>query len=109
MDSEEISKSVGQALDKEDELFIEQKKLKPKKDGTQALSKKFTVVRWGVRAKALLNPEVKPNSLFKVVTDNKTFDNYYRVRTVTFRGDSRGSEWYMELYGDSVEANEMKG
>jgi hypothetical protein len=107
MDSEEISKAVGQALDKEDELFIKQKKLKPKKDGTQRLSKKITVVRWGIRAKALLNPEIRPNSLFKVVTTNKVFDNYYRVRTVNFKGDSRGGDWVMELYGDSVDATEM--
>ncbi len=107
IDSEEISKAVGQAVDKEDELFVSQKQLKPKKDGTPRLSKKAKYVRWGVRAKALLNPEIRPNSLFKVATEDKTFDSYYRVRSVSFKGDTRGGEWHMDLYGDSVDAVEI--
>lgn len=107
IDSEEISKAVGQAVDKEDELFISQPQLKPKKDGTPRFSKKAKYVRWGVRAKALLNPEIRPNSLFKLVTQDKTFDSYYRVRSVSFKGDTRGGEWVMELYGDSVDAVEI--
>lgn len=107
IDSEEISKSVGQAVDKEDELFVSQKQLKPKKDGTPRMSKKANYRRWGIRAKALLNPAVRPNSLFKVVTEDGRFNDYYRVRTVSFKGDTRGNEWFMELYGDSVEAVEI--
>lgn len=107
MDSEEISKAVGQAVDKEDELFVSQKQLKPKKDGTPRLSKKAKFVRWGVRAKALLNPEIRPNSLFKVVTEDQAFNSHYRVRSVSFKGDTRGTDWYMELYGDSVDAVEI--
>jgi len=107
MDSEEISKAVGQAIDKEGELFISQKQLKPKKDGTPRISKKAKYVRWGVRVKALLNPEIRPNSLFKVVTEDQAFNSYYRVRSVSFKGDTRGTDWYMELYGDSVDAVEI--
>ena len=108
IDSEEVSKSVGQALDKEDEFFLPSKKPSLKKDGTPRKVSKLRVIRYGLRAKALLNPEVRPNSLFKVVTDDKQFDNFYRVRSVNFKGDTRGQEWYMELWGDSVEAEEKQ-
>lgn len=108
IDSEEVSKATGQALDKENEQFIPPTKvLKPKKDGTPRKVSRFKARRYGIRVKALLNPEIRPNGLFKVVTDDDMFNSFYRVRSVNFKGDSRGGEWYMELWGDSVDADEL--
>lgn len=107
IDSEEVSKSTGQALDKENEQFLPPTKaLKPTKDGKPRKVSRFKARRYGIRAKALLNPEVRPNSLFKVVTDDKMFDSFYRVRSVNFKGDTRGGDWLMELWGDSIDADE---
>ena len=108
-DTEEVSKSVGQALDKDNELFLPRSTpLKPKKDGTPRKISKYRARRYGVRVRALLNPEVRPNSLFKVVTDDEMFNDFYRVRSVSFKGDTRGGEWWMELWGDSKEAEEQQ-
>lgn len=109
VDSEEVSKATGQALDKENEQFLPPTKvLKPKKDGAPRQVSRFKARRYGIRAKALLNPEIRPNGLFKVVTDDDMFNSFYRVRSVNFKGDSRGAEWYMELWGDSVDADELE-
>ncbi len=108
IDSEEVSKATGQALDKANEQFLPPTKvLKPKKDGAPRQVSRFKARRYGIRAKALLNPEIRPNGLFKVVTDDDMFNSFYRVRSVNFKGDSRGAEWYMELWGDSVDADEL--
>lgn len=108
-DSEEVSKAVGQALDKENEQFLTSTKvLKPTKSGKPRKVSRFKARRYGVRVKALLNPEIRPNGLFKIVTDDNSFNSFYRVRSVNFKGDSRGTEWYMELWGDSVNADELE-
>lgn len=106
-DTEEISKSIGQSLNKKNEVFIEIKPLKPKKDGTPRKGKKYRARRYGVRVKALINPEMRPNSLFKVETDDSTFNDLFRVRSIKFDGDTRGGDWYMEVFGDAVEGVEF--
>lgn len=105
-DTEEVSKSVGQALSKKNEVFVSTKVLKPKKDGTPRKVTTYKARRYGTRVKALINPEIRPNSLFKVVTDDEVFNDFFRVRSVTFKGDTRGGEWTMEIWGDSVDAVE---
>jgi len=106
-DTEEISKSIGQSLNKKNEVFIEIPPLKPKKDGTPRKVKKYRARRYGVRVKALINPEMRPNSLFKVETDDSTFNDLFRVRSIKFDGDTRGGDWYMEVFGDAVEGVEF--
>lgn len=105
-DTEEVSKSVGQAVSKDNEVFVSVNVLKPKKDGTPRKVTRYKARRYGTRVRALINPEIRPNSLFKVVTDGDVFNDFYRVRSVTFKGDTRGNEWSMEIWGDSVEAVE---
>lgn len=105
--TEEIGKSVSQALDKRNEQFI-YKAPSLKKDGTPRKQNKYQVRRYSLRVKALLNPHIKPNSLIKVQTTDGRFDDYARVRCVKFNGDTRGTEWYMDIYGDTVEATEYE-
>lgn len=104
--TEQVSKQVGQYLDTNNEAVI-YKAPSLKKDGTVRKTKKCPIRRYGVRAKALINPQVKPNTLLKLVTDTDLLEGYYRVRSVIFKGDTRGNEWYMDIYGDSVEGSEV--
>lgn len=105
--TEEVSKSIGQALEEDNEQLLREI-ISLKKDGTPRKKTKYKARRYGVKVNALLNPAVKPNSLFKIETGLDQVDGYYRVRSVKFKGDTRGNEWYMELYGDSFTAEELE-
>lgn len=105
-DTDQISQEITQVLDEEDSRVIP-KTITLKKDGTPRKTKTRTIRRYSVRMKALLNPLVKPNGLIKLETDAKLLDGFYRVRSVIFKGDSRGGEWFMEIYGDSVHGEEL--
>lgn len=104
MDSEEISKRVGSVLaDNEQFVSINQSF---KKDGTPRKVAKFRARRYGIRVKALINPSIKANSLIKIVSEDYAEGAYFRVRSVQFKGDSRGGDWTMDIWGDPVEAIE---
>lgn len=76
-------------------------------------SNKTKVQRTSVHFKALINPQVMPNSVVKIVTGTD-IDGVYRVRDVQFSGDTHGQDWYMEadcdyLVNNSQTANEVTG
>lgn len=71
--------------------------------------RKFTKEKYkrrGVKVSALINPSVIPNSLIKIETQTTLLDGFYRVRTIQYKGDTRGNDWIMEIFGDHVEATQ---
>lgn len=106
MDTEEVSKTMASALSETEEKLFHPPTFK--KDGTPRKQTKYKVRRYSVRVKALLNPLARPNALFKIETSNDDFKGLYRVRSVNFKGDTRGNDWYMEIYGDQVEGVEYE-
>lgn len=110
VDTEQISKRVGSVL-ADNEQFVSIKQ-SFKKDGSPRKITKFKARRYSLRVKALINPSIRPNSLIKIQSDeydaesNMSLGAYYRVRSVQFKGDTRGADWTMDIHGDTVEATE---
>lgn len=48
----------------------------------------------GIQFKALLNPEIVPGKLVKIVSKN--INGFFRVNSIRFTGDYRGNDWYVE-------------
>lgn len=107
--TEKVTKDVAEyAVEKQATDRVILKKLKPKKNGQPRKTKKVVVIHNNIRVKALLNPNIKPNSLIRIESDETTLNGYYRVRSVIFKGDSRGQDWSMDIYGDSVDGKEVE-
>lgn len=108
METEEISKRVGEVVG-DNEQFVSIKN-STKADGTKRKISKYKARRYSIHVKALMNPDVRANTLIKIITatdtNNDKLSGFYRVRSVSFKGDTRGADWYMDIYGDSVEATE---
>jgi hypothetical protein len=51
--------------------------------------------------KALLNPRVKPGRVVNI--DSLDFKGFYKILSVTFNGDTRGQEWFMNIKGLSLD------
>ena len=74
-------------------------KRKPEKYSRQ----KVRVNRLYQRITALLNPNVKPQTIVIVRNElHQTFDKL-RVREATFRGNNRRNEWVMDLYCEDTQ------
>ena len=74
-------------------------KRKPEKYSRQ----KIRVNRLYQRITALLNPNVKPQTIVIVRNElHQTFDKL-RVREATFRGNNRRNEWVMDLYCEDTQ------
>lgn len=78
--------------------------LKPSKSGKPRKQTRQRVKRFNVKCQCLLNPSIIPNGLVKIVSVfAPELNGLYRVRTVRYNGDSRGNDWYCDLYIDNVE------
>lgn len=74
-------------------------KRKPEKYSRQ----KIRVNRLYQRITALLNPNVKPQTIVIIRNElHQTFDKL-RVREATFRGNNRRNDWVMELYCEDTQ------
>ncbi len=98
--TQDYTKSVDEAVE-ENELNLGVK-VSTNKDGTKKESKKRRVRKVGIQLKALINPAITPNSVIDVVTEAGITDGMYRVRNVSFSGDTHGSDWYMDIFGEDT-------
>ena len=103
---EKVSTSVDVPLQSNEERVTPLEKVNKK--GNVVKAKTLKKIRFNVECKALLNPNCKPNSLIKLESTkvpslSKDKANYYRIRTIKYSGDTRGSEWYMTIWCDNVE------
>ena len=103
---EKVSTSVDVPLQSNEERITPLEKVNKK--GNVVKAKTLKKIRFNVECKALLNPNCKPNSLIKLESTkvpslSKDKANYYRIRTIKYSGDTRGSEWYMTIWCDNVE------
>lgn len=98
--TQDYTKSVDEAVE-ENELNLGVK-VTTKKDGSVKESKKRRVRKVGVEMKALINPTIEPNSVVQVSTAAGVADGLYRVRSVKFSGETHGSNWYMEIFGEDT-------
>lgn len=69
-----------------------------------------TITDNGVRARALLNPEVRPNRRVRIESDvleMNAQDNEYRVSEVTYAGDNRDGNFTITITGESVKGGKV--
>lgn len=97
----EGTRDIGQADIGDVEIIPQERKLT--KTGKVRKVTKERYRRRGVKVVALINPEVIPNSLIKIESTTTQLSGFYRVRTIQYKGDTRGNDWLMEIFGDKVE------
>ena len=98
--TEDVSQAIEQPLN-DNEVDITEE-LKPTKSGKPRKQTTRKIQRSNIELKALLNPSVKPNSLIRLDSTKTKLSGYYRVRTIKYSGDTRGGEWFMQIWGDNV-------
>jgi len=98
--TEDVSQAIEQPLN-DNEVDITEE-LKPTKSGKPRKQTTRKIQRSNIELKALLNPSVKPNSLIRLDSTKTKLSGYYRVRTIKYNGDTRGGEWFMQIWGDNV-------
>ena len=72
---------------------------------TTGLIESPTITDNGVSAKALLNPEIRPNRRVRIESDMLTANGgggEYRVSTATYAGDNRDGDFTVQIEGESV-------
>ena len=98
--TEEVTQAIEQPLEDNETDITEE--LKPTKSGKPRKQTRRKIQRSNIELKALLNPSVKPNSLIRLDSTKTKLSGYYRVRTIKYSGDTRGGEWFMQIWGDNV-------
>lgn len=58
------------------------------------------LVKDGLEARALLNPDIVPGKKIKV--ESESISAFFKVTEVTHRGDFRGSDWFTQVKGKKV-------
>lgn len=69
-----------------------------------------TVTDNGVRAKALLNPEIRPGRTVKIesqVLEMNGEDSLFRVSEVNYQGDNRDGNFVVQITGESIEGGKV--
>jgi len=57
----------------------------------------------GIRFISLIDPSVSVGDTIELRTESSDFSGTHVIRQITYRGDTRGNDWYMEcLCGDNV-------
>lgn len=56
----------------------------------------------GLEFKALINQIVKAGDTVKVQSEFLEIDSFYKVSNVTYKGDTRGNDWYIQVEALSV-------
>lgn len=97
----EGTRDIGQADIGDVEVLPQERKLTKTGKVRKVTKEKYR--RRGVKVVALINPEVIPNSLIKIESTTTLLSGFYRVRTIQYKGDMRGNDWTMEIFGDLVE------
>jgi hypothetical protein len=87
-------------INKDNEITVDIKQ-SVGKDGSKKTPKKKKVRKFGVNLKALINPNIEPNSAVKIETSSGITDGAYRIVDVKFTGDTHGGNWYMECFAEN--------
>lgn len=64
----------------------------------------------GVRASALLNPEIRPNRRVRIVSETlemNAMDGVYRVSEATYSGNNMDGEFKVEITGESIQSGKV--
>lgn len=78
------------------------KAFKKRKQGTIRIRKTM------VSVKALINPNVRPQSIINLVTENDDLTGLFRVRSVLFEGSTRGAKFHMQILMDDTNGEKDK-
>lgn len=65
----------------------------------------------GVKAEALINPEVRPNRTVKIECETLTMngeDGEYRVSSITYAGDNMNGKFTMNIHGEALQGGKVK-
>lgn len=86
-------KKFDEAQKKRVDSGKEKKVFKPRKVGKKQIKKVF------LKVSALINPNIKPQSIIKVESIQSEYSGIYRVRNVSYKGGNyKGQNFVMELY-----------
>lgn len=69
-----------------------------------------TITDNGVRVKALLNPEIRPNRRVQIesqVLEMNAEGGMYRVSECAFRGDNRDGDFVVEVHGEAIKGGKV--
>lgn len=69
-----------------------------------------TITDNGVKAQALLNPEIRPNRTVKIeseVLEMNGEDGIYRVSQIEYSGDNRGGSFQVDIHGEAVKGGKV--
>lgn len=67
------------------------------------IPKNKTINRRFLSAKALINPDIKPNSMIRIAIGVNQVDGIYRARNCKFKGDTHDGEWSVEMELEDTE------
>lgn len=82
--------------EKKAEAGKEVKPFKKRKQGNIKIRKTF------INVKALINPNIRPQSIINLVTEDEEMSGLFRVRSVKFVGSNFGGEFQMDLRMDDT-------
>ena len=103
--TKEYTQAVSDSIDdNEVDLGAIEKKQKKNKDGTLGKFKppeKRRVRKVGVNIMALINASIVPNSVVTLDAPTTSVSGDYRVVDVSFKGDTRGANWFMEIFAEN--------
>lgn len=86
-----LNKNAKQA-EKDKKAKEKGKPIKARKLGTKRVKKTF------LSAKALLNPNIRPQSAIQIDCEDEDISGIYRVRNITYKGDNQSGDFLVELY-----------
>lgn len=69
-----------------------------------------TITDNGVKVKALLNPQIRPNRQIQIISETLELngsDNIYRVSQVDFKGDNMNGNFIAIVHGESINENKV--
>lgn len=69
-----------------------------------------TITDNGVKARALLNPEIRPNRRVRIqsqVLEMNAENNEYRVSEVNFSGDNRSGDFVVSIVGEAIKGSKV--
>lgn len=78
------------------------KPFKKRKQGNIKIRKTF------ISLKALINPNVRPQSIISLETDDEEMNGLFRVRSVKFKGSNYSSDFYMDILMDDTNGEHDK-
>lgn len=78
------------------------KPFKKSKQGNIKIRKTFISLR------ALINPNVRPQSIINLDTDDEEMRGLFRVRSVKFKGSNFGSDFFMDILMDDTNGEHDK-